>query len=336
MKKAKNPSGHKGSRNRKTWEYNSAETDRAEEKYDFSASWREPKGVQAFLRTAENQAARREERRQACQRTLTCAGLAATAVVLLVVSAFVPGDTTASPNMQNAASFSVYPAAEVFAEGQSSRKDWCYTFLILQRDEEAENLEAATVGMLDRKEKTLSLVSVPPKLLVETGTGLQTLEAVYADKGAYGVRNQITRLLGYPVDHYISLSAETAAEIFRLLDNGTVFLPPLGEQRAAWLAMLENTLAAGCIRNRDGAISLLGEEGKTTLTEENLRWYAGELLKLDRGGLSVYALPTEAVGDKADALAVREEDWLLLLNQNFNPYSKTLTNENIRVTTAGA
>ena len=284
---------------------------------------------------AENQAARREERRQVCQRTLTCAGLAAMAVALLVVSAFVPGDTTASPNMQNAVSFSVYPAAEVLAEGQSSRKDWCYTFLILQRDEEAENLEAATVGMLDRQEKTLSLVSVPPKLLVETGTGIQTLEAVYADKGAYGVKNQVTRLLGYPVDHYISLSAETASEIFMLLDDGTVFLPPGGEQGAAWLTMLENTLAGGYIRNRDGAISLLREEGKTTLTEENLRWYAGELLKLNRGGVSVYSLPTEAAGDETESLAVREEDWLLLLNQDFNPYSQTLTNENIRVTTVG-
>ena len=258
------------------------------------------------------------------------------AVTLLVVSALVPGSMTASPDMQNAASFSVYPAAEVFAEGESTRKDWCYTFLILQRDEEAENLEAATVGMLDRKEKTLSLVSVPPKLLVETGTGLQTLEAVYADKGAYGVKNQITRILGYPVDHYISLSAETAAEIFRLLDDGTVFLPPVGERCAAWLAMLENTLAGGCIRNRDGVISLLGEEGKTTLTEGNLRWYAGELLKLDSGGLSVYALPSEAADDETDALTVREEDWLLLLNQSFNPYSTDITNENIRVTTVGA
>lgn len=253
----------------------------------------------------------------------------------MALSALVPGEKTSSGKAQEAVLLAAQPAAEAFAEDESGRKDWCYTFLILRRDEEAENLEGVVVGMLDRKEKSLSLVTVPGTLLVETGTGAQTLETVYADKGAYGVRDQIARLLGYPVDHYVSLSSETAAEIFVLLDSGTVFLPPAGEQSGAWCAVLENTLAGGYIRNRDGVISLLTGESATSFTAENLRWYARELLKLGGGSVCLYDLPAEAASAEAETLAVCREEWLELLNEALNPYYETITNENIRVTTAG-
>ena len=225
------------------------------------------------------------------------------------------------------------PAEEVFAESGSGRKAWCYTFLILRRDEKAEKLEGVAVGMLDRKEKTLTLVTVPETLLVENGTGIRTLGGVYADKGAYGVRDQITRLLGYPIDHYVSLASETAAEIFACLDGENVFLPPVGEQSGAWCAVLENTLSAGYIRNRDGVISLLTGECSGTLTEENLRWYARELLKLGGGSVGLYSMPAEATSAEAETLAVCREEWLELLNESLNPYYETITNENIRAVT---
>lgn len=318
------------SRNRKNWTSDPAK--RNDGRYDLSASWREPKTARAFLRAAENAAIRRKERRQARQRVLACVGLAVTAAGLLALSALVPGKT-ASAKAQEAAQPVFQPAAEVFSEGDSGRKAWCYTFLILRRDEEAENLEGMAVGMLDRKEKILSLVTVPKTLLVESGTGIRTLGEVYADKGAYGVRDQMARLLGYPVDHYVSLPSETAAEIFTLLDGENVFLPPLGEQSGAWCAVLENTLSAGCIRNRDGVISLLTGACSGTLTAENLRWYAREFLKLGRGGVELYSMPAEAASAESETLAVCREEWLELLNEAFNPYYETITNENIRAVT---
>lgn len=317
----------RASRNRKSWTSDPAE--RNDERYDLSASWREPKSARAFLRAAENAAIRREERRQARQRALACVGLTVTAAGLLVLSALVPGKA-ASAKAQEAFLPSAQPAAEVFAESGSGRKAWCYTFLILRRDEEAEKLEGAAIGMLDRKEKTLALVTVPETLLVETVTDIRTLGEVYADKGAYGVRDQIARLLGYPVDHYVSLSSETAADIFALLDGENVFFPPAGEQSGAWCAVLENTLSAGYIRNRDGVISLLAGECSGTLTAENLRWYARELLKLGSGSVNLYSIPAVAASAEAENLAVCREEWLELLNESLDPYYETITNENIR------
>lgn len=244
-----------------------------------------------------------------------------------------PGEKDVSPKAQEIGFTAAQPAAEAFAESGSGRKAWCYTFLILRRDEDAENLKGAAVGMLDRKEKTLALVTVPEDLLVETGTGVRTLGEVYADKGAYGVRDQITRLLGYPVDHYVSLSSETAAEIFALLDGENVFLPPTGEQSGAWCTVLENTLSGGYIRNRDGVISLLTGESATSFTADNLRWYARELLKLGSGSVDLYSLPAEAALAEAETLAVCREEWLELLNESLNPYYETITNENIRAVT---
>lgn len=320
----------RASRNRKSWTSDPAE--RNDERYDLSASWREPKSARAFLRAAENAAIRREERRQARQRALACVGLTVTAAGLLVLSALVPGKA-ASAKAQEAFLPSAQPAAEVFFESGSGRKAWCYTFLILRRDEEAEDLEGAAVGMLDRKEKTLTLVTIPETLLVETGTDIRTLGEVYADKGAYGVRDQIARLLGYPVDHYVSLPSETAADIFALLDGENVFLPPVGEQSGAWCAVLENTLSAGYIRNRDGVISLLTGECSGTLTAENLRWYARELLKLGSGSVDLYSMPAETVSAEAETLAVCREEWLGRLNESLNPYYETITNEDIRTVT---
>lgn len=321
----------RGSRNRRTWACEPAERNWAEGKYDFAASYREPKAARNFLQAAENAAVRRQERRMERQRLLTGAVLALMAVGLLAASAFVPGKRSASVNEQAALSLSALPSEEVFSESGTGRKPWCYTFLILQRDEEAENLEAAAVGMLDRKEKTLSLMTVPGELLVQTGLGEQTMEAVYADKGAYGVKNQIARLLGYPVDHYVSVSSETAAEIFELLDGGTVFLPPETERSAAWCALLEDSLARGYIRNQGAVISLLEERAYTTLTGENLRWYAGELLKLGSGRTTFYTLPTESFSEEPETLVVRKEEWLTLVNEAFCPYYGAITEENIRV-----
>lgn len=263
---------------------------------------------------------------------MTCVGLALTAAGLLALSALVPGKA-ASAKTQEAVLPASQPAAEVFAESGNGRKAWCYTFLILRRDEDAENLEGAAVGMLDRKEKTLSLVTVPEALLVETGTGIRTLGEVYADKGAYGVRDQIARLLGYPVDHYVSVSSETAEDIFALLDGENMFLPPEGEQNGAWCAVLENTLSAGHIRNRDGIISLLTGEASGSLSAENLRWYARELLKLGSGSIDLYSMPVEAALAEAETLAVCREEWLELLNESLNPYYETITDEIIRAVT---
>lgn len=283
------------------------------------------------MQTAEKAAVQREERRRARRRFAACAGLVLAAAGLFCISALVPGEETSS----GAQVLIPQPAAEVFAETGSGRKDWCYTFLILRRDGEAEQLQGIAVGMLDRKEKRLSVVTVPCNLLVETGVGIRTLSAVYADKGAYGVRDRIAGLLGHPVDHYISLSSETATDVFALLDGGAVFLPPVGEQSDAWSEALENTLAEGYVRNRDGIISLLTGDGVTSFSAENLRWYAGELLKLGAESVSVYALPAETA-ETENGLAVSGEAWLALLNESFNPCWEAIQKESIRVVGAAS
>lgn len=287
------------------------------------------------MRAAENAAVRRKERRQSRQRVLTCAGLILTAVGLLVLSALMPGERPVSAREQTAMAVAAYPAEEAFSGDETGRKDWCYTFLILCRDENAEELYGTAVGMLDRKEKSLSVVTVPGDLLVETGTGVQSLEEVYAHKGAYGVKERMAGLLGYPVDHYVSLTSETAAKIFRLLDDGTVFLPPVGEQSGAWREVLESSLAEGYIRNKDGVISYLTGESVTSLTEENLRWYARELLKLSSGKVSLYALPAAAFSAETEDVVLRLESWVTLLNEAFNPSYEPIAKENIRAAAAG-
>ena len=313
------------SRNRKNWACEPEERKSGAEKYDLSASFREPKSVRSFLQRAEKEAVQREERRRARRRFTACAGLVLAAAGLFCISALVPEEESSSGEQLLISQ----PAADVFAETGIGRKDWCYTFLVLRRDETAEQLHGIAVGMLDRKEKQLSVVTIPCDLLVETGVGIRTLTEVYADKGAYGVRDRIAGLLGHPVDHYISLSSETAAAVFALLDGGKVFLPPVGAQCDAWCAALENAMAEGYVRNRDGIISLLTGAGVTSFSVENLRWYAGELLKLGAGSVSVYALPAETA-EKENGVAVSGEAWLALLNESFNPCWEAIQKENIR------
>lgn len=279
------------------------------------------------MRRAAAEAAAREKQKQTRQRALIGASLGGVAMALLVLCA-APGRNTAAETAQ-AAAYLPRVSEETFSDVTSGRKEWCYTFLILQRDEAAETLKSAAVGMLDRKERSLAIVVVPPELLVESGSEVCSLRDVYARKGAYGVKDQIAWLLGYPVDQYISLSEKTAAAVFSLLDGENTFLPPSGGQSAAWQTVLENTLSGGYIRNRDGIISLLAEESATSLTGENLRWYARELLKLDDSRAFLYELPAEEIPGEGCVTVCREE-WLALLNDVLNPYCETIESKRVR------
>lgn len=244
-----------------------------------------------------------------------------------MVSAYAPAENTVSGEARAVAALNTVSEGAMFSEEEIGRKDWCYTFLILRRDESAENLEAVVLGMLDRREKNLSFVTVPTELLTGV-SGKETLSSVYESSGARGVKNALTGLLGYSVDHYISLSGEMAVDARKLLEGGTVYALSEGITPDDWARVLEDIHARGYIRNRDGVISRLSEEAFTTLTEGNLRWYAGEILKLGEGSSAFYSLP---VIEGNDGFAVQGEEWLSLLNEVLNPYYKTITKENIRV-----
>lgn len=327
MKKARNRSTSKASRIRESFACEPAERDRDREKYDFSVSYREPKAAHGFLKAAESAAVRREERRQERQRILVCAALLLAAAGLLAVSAYAPAEIGDPGEVQAAAALNAVSPVEMLSADETGRKDWCYTVLILQRDESAETLEAVALGMLDRQEKTVSFVTVPTELLIGI-SGKETLSSVYKSSGAIGVKNALTGLFGYSVDHYVSLSGETAADARKLLEGGTVYALSEGITQDDWARVLEDVHALGYIRNRDGVISLLSEKAVTTLTAGNLRWYAGEILKLGAGSAAFYLLP---VSETDGGLAVRTEEWLALLNEVMNPYCETITKENIRV-----
>lgn len=85
------------------------------------------------------------------------------------------------------------------------------TVLMLGTDAAGVNTDTIMLAMLDCKEKTVNIMSIPRDTQVPNpwgGRGTSKINSVYAAKGMSGIINQVKDLTGLPINYYLMVNFE--------------------------------------------------------------------------------------------------------------------------------
>lgn len=112
------------------------------------------------------------------------------------------------------------------------RKENMVTFLIAGQDQFQE-LDALMIGVLDKKNLSLHCLSVPKNTLIDNDDNQKQLCKVYGKEGMTGVRKELKRLTGLPIDRYVLIRYEGLMELVDEMGGVTVNVPQKMEYRDA-------------------------------------------------------------------------------------------------------
>lgn len=104
------------------------------------------------------------------------------------------------------------PRENASGETRERKKDF-YTFLLYGMDDGNSNTDTVMVGAYDAKNQVLNMVSIPRDTLIETDRSNKRINAVYAYEGTNGLRNEVSDLLGIPIDFYIQVNLKAFEKI---------------------------------------------------------------------------------------------------------------------------
>ncbi len=91
-------------------------------------------------------------------------------------------------------------------------KPLCWTFLLAAKDFESGNADTIMVAMYDIPNQTIGLVSIPRDTAVYTERNTPKINSAYP-LGIEKLREEVSDLLGIPLDFYVTLDMEAFIEI---------------------------------------------------------------------------------------------------------------------------
>ena len=86
-----------------------------------------------------------------------------------------------------------------------TRKKDCYTFLVMGMDDGNGNTDTIMAVTFDVKGKHVSVISIPRDTLVDVPRTIKKINA-YSTGGIEEVQKEVSGILGFPVDHYITVN----------------------------------------------------------------------------------------------------------------------------------
>lgn len=110
---------------------------------------------------------------------------------------------------------------EEIVVSDKERKENMITFLIAGQDQFQE-LDAFMIGVFDKKNLSLHFLSVPKNTLVDNNDNQKQLCKVYAKEGMTGVRKELKRLTGLPIDRYVLIRYEGFMELVDEMGGVTI------------------------------------------------------------------------------------------------------------------
>lgn len=87
-----------------------------------------------------------------------------------------------------------------------TRKEDCYTFLVMGMDDGNGNTDTIMAVTFDVKGKHVSVISIPRDTLVDVPRTIKKINAAYSVGGIEEVQKEVSGILGFPVDHYVTVN----------------------------------------------------------------------------------------------------------------------------------
>ena len=98
-------------------------------------------------------------------------------------------------------------------EGTFTRRDNCFTILVSGLDDDNGGSDTNILVMLDTEKGEINAVSLPRDTLINTDWNVKKLNAAYQVGGTERLQQEISNLLGIPVDFYISVDLRGFVEL---------------------------------------------------------------------------------------------------------------------------
>ena len=128
-------------------------------------------------------------------------------------------DTTPAPTPTTDLSASPSPTVEPTDDPNDPRKPGCYTFLIVGLDQVGNNTDTIMVGMMDTKNHTLDVISIPRDTLANVSWGTKRINTIYAaavntgKDGVQALKDGVRDMLGFEVDSYAVVDLTAFVEL---------------------------------------------------------------------------------------------------------------------------
>ena len=106
-------------------------------------------------------------------------------------------------------------------------------------------------------------------------------------------------------------------------------------QHELLMAVASQMISLKNIPNLSEVISIVSDNMQTSLTAENMLYYAKEFLKLDSSNIKFYTMPGDTNGSIFGASYVfcDIDAWLKMVNECLNPWEAQVTTENVNIVT---
>lgn len=109
----------------------------------------------------------------------------------------------------------------------AQRKENCYTFVILAKDQVGANTDVILVGRLDAGAGTLDLASIPRDTLMNVSWGVKKINTIYVavDRDMAQFEDYLAGILGYAVDAYAVVNIRAVQKLVDTLGGVNFYVP---------------------------------------------------------------------------------------------------------------
>ncbi len=107
-----------------------------------------------------------------------------------------------------------------------TRREGVYTCLLTGSDKSGARADTVMLGMFDVKNRTASLLSIPRDTLVNYNGKNMKINAVYGKGQGEAVAEEVSEMLGLPVDYYVSVNLKAFQAIVKTI-GGVYFDVPI-------------------------------------------------------------------------------------------------------------
>lgn len=103
--------------------------------------------------------------------------------------------------------------------------DWYQTFLLLGTDDGNGNADTIMVASFDTKNHKAAVISIPRDTLVDEPRKVKKINAAYGVGGTEELLREVSELVGFPVDHYITVDIAAFVEVVNELGGVSFYVP---------------------------------------------------------------------------------------------------------------
>ena len=126
------------------------------------------------------------------------------------------------PAQPNRAEDTADPAPDASPD---TRKDDCWTFLLIGTDRVGANTDTLMYLTYDVGEQTVSVASIPRDTKVDADRRVKKINSAYAYGGMDGLKQEIYQTFGLPVDYYIHVDVQAFVALVDEVDGIDFYVP---------------------------------------------------------------------------------------------------------------